>query len=141
MCDFAIRIESDRDSCESLGEQVAVDFDDPVFDVGDGSVSGAVVGAFDAALKDGFGVLDHRGMAVLGEGHDELQAEVAGEGETGVDAVAGEFREGLVHDDDAEIGLRVAVAEVIDALEGGEHGDEEGCLVFTATLLFGAFVE
>ena len=75
----------------AVSEEVAVDFDDPVFDVGDGSISGAVVGAFDAALKDGFGVLDHRREAVFGEGHDELKAEVSGEGETGVDAVAGEF--------------------------------------------------
>lgn len=103
--------------------------DGDVFDVGDKAVGAG--GDFLFADDDGLGVGGHDAEAIDGEGHDELEVEAAGQFEAVLDAVAGEFGEGFVHDDEAEVGGALG-AGVVDAAEGGEHGDEEGCLVFAA---------
>ena len=126
-------------SREGLGELLTIDADDPVFDAAD-DIAG-IPCAFDAALDDGVGVGGHGWKPVFWEGHEELEAEVSGEGETVVDAVAGEFGEGFVHDDEAEVRGRLALGLVVDATEGGEGGDEEGGLVFATGLFFGDAVE
>ena len=86
-------------------------------------------------------MLHHRGQTVLREGHDQLQTEVPCEAETGVDAITGELREGLIHDDNTKVPPLFTTTEIIDALEGREHGHEEGRLVLAATLFLGAFVQ